>query len=332
MESLISVIVPVYNTGNYLESCINSIINQTYKHLEIIIVNDGSIDDSLDICRILEKKDKRIRIINKQNGGLSSARNAGLNYANGELISFVDSDDYLRLDYYESLASTMKEYSLDIVSCYFIRITDPIDIKKTNITSSKHYKNSTILYEGKEIIEYYMDNATIGGAFQNDISCCTKLYKRDAIGNQRFIEGMIYEDVVFNALILSKINRYGILNYYGYYYYENEKSITKKTAYSTKVFDLIEGANIIRQQVENGDLKLKKILRNYEVKVHISVLNKLLKSYNVNKNVLIEEIIIVKKNFFINLQLPLPVKRKILLIIFQIIPTKLISAVWHKIN
>ena len=108
-----------------------------------------------------------------------------------------------------------------------------------------------------------MNNATIGGEFQNDISCCTKLYKRNAIGNQRFLEGMIYEDVVFNALILNKINRYGILNYYGYYYYENKKSITKKTAYSTKVFDLIEGANIICHQVENGDLKLKKILRNY---------------------------------------------------------------------
>ena len=98
-NSIISVIIPVYNVEKYLSRCIESVLNQTYRNLEIIIVDDGSTDDSLNICRRYEKKDKRIKVIHQDNGGLSSARNKGLMNSTGEYISFVDSDDWLHPDF-----------------------------------------------------------------------------------------------------------------------------------------------------------------------------------------------------------------------------------------
>lgn len=111
----ISVIVPVYNVEDYLEECINSILGQTYKNLEIILVDDGSTDNSSKICDIYEKKDKRIKVIHKENGGLSSARNEGLKYRTGEYISFVDSDDFIDKTMYEKLYSAIKKYDADVV-------------------------------------------------------------------------------------------------------------------------------------------------------------------------------------------------------------------------
>ena len=103
MKDLISVIVPVYNVKNYLEKCLDSIINQTYKNLEIILINDGSTDESLDICYMYEKKDKRIKVYNQENHGLSYTRNRGIELARGKYIGFVDSDDVISPFMYEFL-------------------------------------------------------------------------------------------------------------------------------------------------------------------------------------------------------------------------------------
>ncbi len=117
MMKLISVIVPVYNVKEHIEQCVNSITGQTYKNLEIILVDDGSKDSSGEICDKLAKEDARIHVIHKQNGGVSSARNAGLDYAHGEYIAFVDGDDYIDETMYEKLLSKM-DADIDIVSCY----------------------------------------------------------------------------------------------------------------------------------------------------------------------------------------------------------------------
>ena len=114
MEELISIIVPVYNVEKYLEKCVDSIINQTYKNIEIILVDDGSKDNSGKICDIIKEKDERIKVIHKQNGGLSDARNAGLKIAKGTYIGFVDSDDYIAEDMYQTLYSLSKEKNADI--------------------------------------------------------------------------------------------------------------------------------------------------------------------------------------------------------------------------
>ena len=108
---LISVVLPVYNVENYLEKCLNSVVKQTYKNIEIIIVNDGSLDSSIDICNKYANKDSRIKVFTKPNGGLSDARNFGIKKSMGEFITFIDSDDYVTDDYVEYLYSLVEKYN-----------------------------------------------------------------------------------------------------------------------------------------------------------------------------------------------------------------------------
>ena len=116
-QPLISVIIPIYKVENYLNRCVESIVNQTYQNLEIILVDDGSTDKCPQMCHEWEKKDNRIKVIHKENGGLSDARNAGLHSATGEVISFIDSDDWINLKAFEGMLKSMQKDGSDIVSC-----------------------------------------------------------------------------------------------------------------------------------------------------------------------------------------------------------------------
>ena len=135
MHNLISVIVPVYNVEDYLERCINSIINQTYTNLEIILVNDGSTDSSGIICDQYSQIDSRIRVIHKKNGGLSDARNVGLDVATGEFISFIDSDDWISLTMFSEMVSQFTD-TVDIVSAKFIETDGIVDHALFNDTNN----------------------------------------------------------------------------------------------------------------------------------------------------------------------------------------------------
>ena len=117
----ISIIIPVYNVEKYLSTCLNSVINQTYQNLEIILVNDGSTDACPKICEEYATKDNRIKVIHKQNGGLSDARNVGLKQTTGNLVSFVDSDDVLALDFYQKLINVLIKNNADIAECGFLK-------------------------------------------------------------------------------------------------------------------------------------------------------------------------------------------------------------------
>lgn len=134
---MISTIIPVYNVDNYLPKCVDSIINQTYKNLEIILVDDGSLDRCPDICDEYAKKDKRIIVIHKKNGGLSDARNAGLEIAKGEYISFIDSDDYINEHMYEDMLSAIENVDADLCICGYDRVNDDGEIR-----SSAYFKNA----------------------------------------------------------------------------------------------------------------------------------------------------------------------------------------------
>lgn len=129
MEHKISIIVPVYNTAKFLDKCFESIINQTYENLEIIVVNDGSTDNSLEICRKYASKDPRFVLLNQENGGLSVARNNALKCATGKYIGFVDSDDFIQLDMYEKLLNLIDKYKLDAVLCNIDDNTNNNEIK-----------------------------------------------------------------------------------------------------------------------------------------------------------------------------------------------------------
>lgn len=190
MEQLISVIIPVYNSEQYISSCLDSIINQTYQNLEIIVVNDGSTDNSLKLLLEYQGKDRRIKTIDIVNHGVSHARNIGIKYSTGEYITFVDSDDTIELDTIETLYKDIIENEADLVQC-----NNYINSKKTYYTYDNHKLN------GKT--EVFQE-------FLKDLLCCTvwgKLYKRELFDYVSFNEEYNnHEDELFLYEIVKHCN------------------------------------------------------------------------------------------------------------------------------
>ncbi len=182
-NSLISVIVPVYKVENCLRKCVDSILAQTYTNLEIILVDDGSPDKSGQICEEYKKKDKRIKVIHKENGGLSSARNVGLDLARGEYYAFVDSDDYIEKETYELLYNAIKEYETDIACQGIIRENEQTGDKQIIRTPEEEK-----VYNCTEALYQILLSNEIG------ISVWSKLYKKEVFDNVRFPEGKTNED------------------------------------------------------------------------------------------------------------------------------------------
>lgn len=212
-KGLISVIVPVYNTADYLHICLNSILSNTYKNLEVICVNDGSKDNSSQILRELAEKDSRVKIIEQENQGVSVARNNALDAANGEYISFVDSDDWLHPQYYEILLYLLEEKKSDIAVCQF--------------KNCKEYAADFKAYDSLDTISYVRHNnaSQINGDDRTNIS--RALYRAEVIGDIRFKEKLtLCEDVLFNVEVFFKNNLSGItvIKEKLYYYFQREGS------------------------------------------------------------------------------------------------------------
>lgn len=215
MENKISIIVPVYNVEQYLNRCIKSILNQTFKDFELILVNDGSTDASGDICNYYATQDERVKVIHQNNGGLSSARNAGLNMAVGEYIGFVDSDDYINRRMYEILYNNIINFTAELAICDFIPVQEN-DCNKlpTSICNKvSEYNNISSLEQ------LYEDN---GARF---IVSWNKLYKKDLFDNLRFIEGKIHEDEFIIHKLLYRCNKIVFTKAALYYYVQRETSI-----------------------------------------------------------------------------------------------------------
>lgn len=188
----VSIIVPIYNLERYIRICVKSLMNQTYKKIEIILVNDGSQDSSYDIIKRLAEEDTRIVIVNQDNGGLSAARNSGLKYATGDCIMFVDGDDYVESTYVEDLLRIKMNFNADIVSC-----------------------NHNSVDENGEVLRYGCNSKTISGKSLEQIvdGFCSgtymymvwnKLFDRRILGELQFEKGKIYEDVAFfNQILLA---------------------------------------------------------------------------------------------------------------------------------
>lgn len=189
--ALLSVIIPVYNVEPYLEQCLDSVVNQTYKNLEIICINDGSTDNSLKILEKYQKKDSRIKLINQKNKGLSEARNAGLDVAKGEYIAFVDSDDYLELNAYEEAMNVVLQ-------------DKTIDLVEFKINTFAENDGQININRARGISRYY-ENMFL--TKQHAIVVWNKVFKAEIINktNMRFIPNLIHEDNFFtNAYLLFK--------------------------------------------------------------------------------------------------------------------------------
>jgi glycosyltransferase involved in cell wall biosynthesis len=213
MQPLISIIVPFYNVENYLVRCLDSIVNQTYKNLEIILVNDGSTDSSLDICKRYSKNDSRIKIVNKKHGGVSSSRNAGLDAVTGEYIGFVDSDDYIDENMYMELYNNLIENNCDIATCYFCRVYGDEFYTDYNFEFDKR------IFNREEAIKSILLDKELR------VYLWTKLYSKKAFDNVRFPINREYEDIDVSISTLEKVDKVVFINKILYFYVNRESSI-----------------------------------------------------------------------------------------------------------
>ncbi|RKE95312.1 glycosyltransferase family 2 protein [Ichthyenterobacterium magnum] len=233
MEPKISIIVPIYNVENYLVKCIDSIINQSYKNLEIILVDDESPDNCGKICDDYKLKDDRIVVIHQKNKGLSGARNSGLNIATGDYIAFVDSDDWVDLNMYDTMIKIAKKYQLDMIEC---GITES-DIEKNNTVEHAKIKIENTWQTLKRVLK------------TSQFSACTKLFKKSIIDDSRFLLNKTSEDIYFLFENISKMNKLGYFDYPFYYYRPNPEGITK-SPYNLKRFnDSITACLFVKEKV-----------------------------------------------------------------------------------
>lgn len=230
-SGLVSVIVPVYNVEEYLDRCVDSILAQTYKNIEIILVNDGSSDSSGSLCKKNLARDSRIVVIEKRNGGLSSARNAGLDSMRGEYLVFVDSDDYIHPKMIENMLNALILNSVEIVECGIKYVSDSRneekDFKESRVSLSDYKKidhNQAVL----KCLDY-----------QLKIMSWNKLYKASMFDNLRFPVGMLNEDEFTTPFIIDRCTSYLVMDD-NYYAYVHRQGSIMHSKFSMKRFDILE--------------------------------------------------------------------------------------------
>ena len=194
-EDLISVIVPIYKVEKYLRKCVDSILSQTYTNLEIILVDDGSPDDCPKICDEYSQKDKRIKVIHKKNGGLSSARNIALDSMNGEYVTFIDSDDYAESSYIEELYKVLNKNGCDIAACNYNNITEQGDV-----VAGKRYISYGFVKK-EDVFDAYFEKKLISD------TAWGKLYKKELFLAIRYPEGLNYEDTYVILDLLKSVEK-----------------------------------------------------------------------------------------------------------------------------
>ena len=256
----ISIIVPVYNVEKYLNKCIESILNQTFNKFELILVNDGSTDKCGEICDQYKKHDSRIKVIHKQNGGLSSARNAGLEIACGKYIGFIDSDDWIDFSMYDTLYKLAKEYDADIVQCNFTKAYDDNDIK---IDSYEDVKNKDVrIIDKNKALSNLMGDQEI--CVQSVVSW-NKLYKKKLFNNIRFPKGKIHEDEFTTYKLFDKCEKIVLTNEKLYFYRQTPNSIMN-SKFNNKRLDFIEAREEQLDYFRNTNKYIYElIMYNYEI-------------------------------------------------------------------
>ena len=226
---MISVIIPVYNVAQYLSQCVESVLSQSYKELEIILVDDGSTDDCPDLCDEYERKDVRVRVIHKENGGLSDARNVGMKIATGEWIYFVDSDDWVTHDAIEKLHQFAVENHCDMVQGgLYYAYQDHLLYRKAN----KKEQKQTILGNYDAMRELILNDRVKNFAWG-------KLYRADLIKDLLFPVGKYFEDSFWQHLVIDRVDSYGIVDEPLYFYRQRQDSISGTS--SNRLNDLLEG-------------------------------------------------------------------------------------------
>ena len=226
----VSIIVPIYNTAEYLSRCIDSLIAQTYRDIEIILVDDGSTDSSYEICQSYACCDDRIRLFHQINQGLSAARNTGIEQlsAESDYLTFVDSDDYVADSYIEEMVKLSVQYDADVVSCKYLSFDEFDQIEKSDL------EERVLVHEGSTKFEGLFNQQKIDTV----ISCC-KLFRRNIFRDIRYPIGKLHEDEYVIQDILNVANKIVYTNRSYYYYFQRTNSITN-TTFNIKRLDVLE--------------------------------------------------------------------------------------------
>ncbi len=292
-KDLISIIVPVYNIELYIDECLSSIIKQTYKNIEIIIVNDGSTDNSLKVCKKYKSKDNRIKIFSKSNGGLSSARNYGIEKSKGKYISFIDGDDTVDKKYIETLYKCIVKDKTRM--CVGNNYTIFSNGKKSTTALNKSYKISKL-------------NALEKMLYVNDInvSACFKLYDRTLFDDITFPEGRLFEDTATTYKLIDKCDYISVASYPLYNYILKPGSITTEK-FNIKKMDWIISSIEMTHYIKKKYPHLKDACTCYLMYAHIGTLSSLAmsnKDYKKERKELVEFVKINKRKYVKNENVP----------------------------
>lgn len=258
-KDLISVIVPVYKVEKYLEKCIESVLKQTYTNLQIILVDDGSPDNCGKICDEYAKKDSRIEVIHKANGGLSDARNVGISKAKGRYIGFVDSDDYIKEDMYEILLNLIKKYDADVSICNLYDVIDGNECIRNKENGIREYSRLDIL---KEVL---LDKNIQSYAWN-------KLYEKELFDEIKYPIGKKYEDIGTTFYLFEKCNKIVVTSEPEYYYLKRADSLVNNVTEST----ILDYTEIIIQRylyIKQNIKELRKYNNYYLAKTLITAHN-----------------------------------------------------------
>ncbi|MCC9965999.1 glycosyltransferase, partial [Streptococcus agalactiae] len=256
----ISVIVPLYNVEKYIINCISSLTNQTYQNIEIILIDDGSTDNSGRICKKLAQEDHRIIYLRKENGGVSSARNLGLQYATGSYIGFVDSDDYISKTMYENLLKRLLETNADIAETDFALIDN-------RFTKKKRKKIQKVLNKEEAIREFLSGNVV-----ENNL--VIKLFKKTVIANLKFKEDVIVgEDMLFSLQALQNSDRVTVDTTNADYFYVVRSNSTMNTITEKDIDNL----SILEQEFKKIDIpQLKSYLEAKLIREKVKFVSRVL--------------------------------------------------------
>lgn len=236
-EPRISVIVPVYKVEAYLDRCVESIVNQTYRNLEIILVDDGSPDNCPAMCDAWAKKDSRIKVIHKPNGGLSDARNAGMAIASGMYMGFVDSDDWIAPEMYERLARAMEQDGGDIVACGVEMVWED------ETPSCMLTKSGNCVLNREEAMRAIIEESWLKQPVWY------KLYKAELVRDILFPVGKYHEDVFWSYQAVGEAQKVSVIDYVGYFYWQRSGSIMGE-GYSLKRLDALEALGQRQRYIE----------------------------------------------------------------------------------
>lgn len=263
-KDLITIVIPIYKVEKYLKKCVESIINQTYKHLEIILVDDGSPDNCPKMCDEYACKDYRIKVIHKENGGLSSARNAGIDIAKGKYITFVDSDDYVTKDYIEYMYTIIKQNNVKMSTCETKIIYD-----EKNILEKEKDDNIQILSNRDLFYNILFDK-------RSDVSAYSKLYDIELFNEIRYPNGVVYEDTATTYKLIEKCDRIAVGSKECYYYFTRPGSISKVKGFNKNELDYIKNTEEMLDYLKNKYPNLEEAINRYDLYSNFRILRLLI--------------------------------------------------------